>query len=237
MKFFLLKINEILKKNVDYRLEEYNFIKKYISNEKIILDAGCGTGTFLEYIKNNFKNCNLYGIDQNIDNIKIAKKIEKKVKVQSITKIKDHKKYDVVVCSHVIQCLQATEAFIVMKKFHISLKNNGLLIISTLNDYKNFYEHPENVRPYPLSVFYRFFRQTEKITKDKKINNTSPAHSGMPNFSIVKTKFRYEPLILFNFDQTKFLFYLSVFLNKIQYYFKIKKYWKYQSYTVVLKKD
>jgi 2-polyprenyl-3-methyl-5-hydroxy-6-metoxy-1,4-benzoquinol methylase len=236
MKAFFLKINEILKKNIDYRLEEYNFIKEYITNKENILDAGCGTGTFLNYIKKNFKDCKLYGIDQNIDNIKIAKKIEKKVKVQSITKIKDKNKYDVIVCSHVIQCLQSTDAFIVMKKFHIAIKKNGLLIISTLNDYNNFYEHPENVRPYPLAVFYRFFRQTKKIVGNQAENNTSPSHSKMPNFEIIKAKFRYEPLILFDFDQNKYLFYISIFLNKIQYFFKIRKYWKYLSYTVILKK-
>ena len=236
MKEFFLKINELLKKLIDYRFEEYKFIKKFVSNKDIILDAGCGTGTFLNYIKNNSKNCTFYGIDQNIDNIKIAKKIEKNVKVQSITKIKDINKYNLIVCSHVIQCLQTNEAFIVMKKFHRSLKKKGFLIVSTLNDYKNFYEHPENVRPYPLAVFYRFFRQSKQIVKSRKMNNTSPSHSGMPAFEIIDTRFRYEPLILFTFDQSKFLFNLSILLNKFQYYFYIKKYWKYQSYTVILKK-
>jgi hypothetical protein len=143
------KLYKLYQKTQGTRIE--NLLKKFL----------------LKILKNNSKNCTFYGIDQNIDNIKIAKKIEKNVKVQSITKIKDINKYNLIVCSHVIQCLQTNEAFIVMKKFHRSLKKKGFLIVSTLNDYKNFYEHPENVRPYPLAVFYRFFRQSKQIVKSK----------------------------------------------------------------------
>jgi SAM-dependent methyltransferase len=235
MNNILKKINKFINLLVDYRKDEYNFIKKYIFNKYNILDAGCGTGTFIKFIKEKFPACKIDGIDQNIDNVLVAKKLKANIKVMSITDLNIKNKFDLVLCSHVIQCMQTTEVFIALKKFHKSLKKNGLLIISTLNNYKSFYEHPENVRPYPLAVFYRFFKKI-KINRSYISSSASPAFSNMPAFEIIDVKFRYEPLILFSFDQQKYLFYFSSFLNRLQSFLQIKKFWKYTSYTIVLKK-
>lgn len=228
-------INNFLNLLVDYRKDEYNFIKNYIFNKNNILDAGCGTGTFIKFIKEKFPACRIHGIDQNINNVLVARKLKADIKVMSITNLNIKNKFDLVLCSHVIQCMQTTEVFVALKKFHKSLKKNGILIISTLNNYKSFYEYPENVRPYPLAVFYRFFKKTE-IHKSHVAKSDSPAFSNMPAFEIIDVKFRYEPLILFSFDQHKYLFYLSSFLNRLQSFLQIKKFWKYTSYTIVLKK-
>jgi 2-polyprenyl-3-methyl-5-hydroxy-6-metoxy-1,4-benzoquinol methylase len=235
MNNFLKKINKFINLLVDYRKDEYNFIKKYIFNKYNILDAGCGTGDFIKFIKEKFPACKIDGIDQNIDNVLVAKKLKANIKVMSITDLNIKNKFDLVLCSHVIQCMQTTEVFVALKKFHKSLKKNGLLIISTLNNYKSFYEHPENVRPYPLAVFYRFFKKT-KINRSYISSSDSPAFSSMPAFEIIDVKFRYEPLILFSFDQHRYLFYFSSFLNRVQSFLQIKKFWKYTSYTIVLKK-
>jgi SAM-dependent methyltransferase len=235
MNNILKKINKFINLLVDYRKDEYNFIKKYIFNKYNILDAGCGTGTFIKFIKEKFPACKIDGIDQNIDNVLVAKKLKANIKVMSITDLNIKNKFDLVLCSHVIQCMQTTEVFVALKKFHKSLKKNGLLIISTLNNYKSFYEHPENVRPYPLAVFYRFFKKI-KINRSYISSSASPSFSNMPAFEIIDVKFRYEPLILFSFDQHKYLFYFSSFLNMLQSFLQIKKFWKYTSYTIVLKK-
>ena len=74
MNNILKKINKFINLLVDYRKDEYNFIKKYIFNKYNILDAGCGTGTFIKFIKEKFPACKIDGIDQNIDNVLVAKK-------------------------------------------------------------------------------------------------------------------------------------------------------------------
>lgn len=189
---------------------------------------------FYKIHKKKFSKCITFGIDQNADNVKIAKTIENKIKVKNIVDLNYKNKFDVIVCSHVIQCLHSHEMSLVLKKFHKSLKKNGLLILSTLNSYKNFYEHPENVRPYPLSVFYRYLKKTS-LSGLERNDNTSPFVS-VPMFEIIKSKLRYEPLFYFSFDQNKYIFLISKFLNNLQYYLKIIKFWKYTSYTIVLKK-
>ena len=38
-------------------------IKDFVSEEKIILDVGCGTGIYLKFLRDTFNNVELYGVD------------------------------------------------------------------------------------------------------------------------------------------------------------------------------
>jgi len=60
--FYINKINEINR--------QYSKLK--LTTPKTILDFGCGVGSFIPYIKNNFPDAVLFGVDNSEESIKIA---------------------------------------------------------------------------------------------------------------------------------------------------------------------
>jgi len=65
---------EIYDKNRSISWWTYSFIQKYLSkinsnnsNNKIIIDLGCGSGSLLSQVDKNFKGLQLIGVDNNLD--------------------------------------------------------------------------------------------------------------------------------------------------------------------------
>ena len=125
----------ISEKNFTYR-NLLGVINKYIRPEtKKVLDIGCGVGTISLYLAK--QGANIVGIDisrKAIDSCrKSARALKLKDKAQficsTIEQIKFTQKFDVIICSEVIEHVPKDKTF--LKRIHKVLKKNGLLILST----------------------------------------------------------------------------------------------------------
>lgn len=114
--------------------KKLGLINSFSSEEKKILDVGCGTGDFLETAKNN--NWKVAGIEPNEKARAIAnKKTSNSVfEIEQLLRFDEHS-FDVITLWHVLEHLPNLEDHIaVFKKL---LKPNGILIIAVPN-YKSF---------------------------------------------------------------------------------------------------
>lgn len=114
--------------------QKLKLIESFNSEEKRLLDIGCGTGDFLEIAKHN--NWMVYGIEPNENARAIAnRKTENLVfDTEQISKFQS-KRFDVITLWHVLEHLPNLEEKI--KTFKKLLKPNGSLIVAVPN-YKSF---------------------------------------------------------------------------------------------------
>lgn len=106
--------------------------KKYFFNKDLkILDIGCGNGYLLENLSiEGYRN--LYGVDIELSQIKSNTNVKYyPLKSTQLDKIKE--KFDVIICFHVIEHLEAKDLSETMKQIGLSLNNNGVLIIAVPN--------------------------------------------------------------------------------------------------------
>jgi len=105
-----------------------SLLKKYLPKKKNlrILDAGCGTGAALLYLKNFGKTI---GIDISPEALKYARKIGR-VKKGDISALPfKNESFDLVVCLDVIYHLWVRDYQKVLKEFNRVLKKDGLLLL------------------------------------------------------------------------------------------------------------
>jgi 2-polyprenyl-3-methyl-5-hydroxy-6-metoxy-1,4-benzoquinol methylase len=103
-------------------LRRYNQFKKIIKN-KIILDVGCGDGTFLSLIKNSKF---VSGIEINKYLQKKIKKNKKKIEIfNNLSSV--NKKFDVITIFHVLEHIEDPISFLTLIKS--KMKKNSTLII------------------------------------------------------------------------------------------------------------
>ena len=111
-----------------------NLINAFASEEKVLLDIGCGTGDFLETAQQN--KWQVSGIEPN----EKARQIANKKTNQSVYETKDlskfaHNSFDVITLWHVLEHLPNLEDHI--ETFKKLLKPNGTLVIAVPN-YNSF---------------------------------------------------------------------------------------------------
>ncbi|WP_299883621.1 class I SAM-dependent methyltransferase [uncultured Lacinutrix sp.] len=109
-------------------------INSFNSEQKKLLDIGCGTGAFLNIAKNN--NWDIIGIEPDDKARKIANVLTGNLvySPEKISKLKE-KSFDVITLWHVLEHLpNLEEQLSILKKL---LKDNGTLIIAVPN-YKSF---------------------------------------------------------------------------------------------------
>ncbi len=130
----------------------YQFVKNYTikqklqlinslqSEEKKILDIGCGTGDFLTFCKQN--DWNITGVEpnkqaRNLASVKINSKVNRTVIFESIDSLikNNTEKYDVITMWHVLEHVPNLEEYISYLKQ--LLKQNGTLVIAVPN-YKSY---------------------------------------------------------------------------------------------------
>lgn len=110
--------------------KKLKLINSFSSDEKNLLDIGCGTGDFLQIAKQN--NWNIFGIEPNNDARKIAnKKTTNAVfDIEQLLKF-EPKSFNIITLWHVLEHLPNLEEHInILKKL---LKPNGTLIIAVPN--------------------------------------------------------------------------------------------------------
>ena len=138
-----------------------------------VLDIGCGAGLVAEILYNS--GANVLGIDASSNNIKVSKLHAKKNNLDihyrhSLTSdiIKENKKFDIVLNTEVIEHVVEQEELI--KQCTMCLKDNGLLIIATIN--KTFISYIKAIigAEYILKLLpkgthsWKYFIKPEKIT-------------------------------------------------------------------------
>ena len=100
--------------------------------EEVILDAGCGTGTFLEMLT-KAKIKKIYGLDLSCDALNFAKKKAPGAVLLKVDLKKplpfEKGKFDKIVCINVLYLLPQKERKKILKNFFKLLKNNGKIII------------------------------------------------------------------------------------------------------------
>jgi SAM-dependent methyltransferase len=145
--------NFITKKSKDNLSLFLNERWKYFKNCKIILDAGCGRGEFLEL---NPYNLEVYGIDVIKEELEKAKRNGLNVKYADLRKKLPFSDsfFDGVSCSHVLEHLE--DGTTAISEFKRILKDKGILLISVPNfSFKRFYTDYTHKRPYPKQALFK----------------------------------------------------------------------------------
>jgi len=109
-------------------------INSFNSEERLLLDIGCGTGDFLKIARNN--NWEVKGVEPNSDARTIAnKKTDNSVfDIDQLLKFEKHS-FDVITLWHVLEHLPKLENYLAV--IETLLKPNGRIIIAVPN-YKSF---------------------------------------------------------------------------------------------------
>lgn len=114
--------------------------KKTYNNEVNILDAGSGFGQYSYFLSKQSKKWNILGVDvkqEQIDDCnkffsQIGKSEQVRFEFADLTKFRKQMEYDLIlsvdVMEHILEDVQ------VFKNFYQSLKENGMLLISTPSD-------------------------------------------------------------------------------------------------------
>jgi len=110
-------------------------IKKYKIDAKKILDVGCGTGSHLNLLINDFEY--LYGIDINEEILNIARKKSKKINYSTgnMSDFNLSQKFDVILCMYSVFNYNLTKekAYETLINFHQHLSKKGIVIIALYN--------------------------------------------------------------------------------------------------------
>lgn len=126
---------DLIFQDKDYHYES-NFIKRIIKERKpearSILDVGCGTGTHLNLLKDDFHD--LYGVDVNPEMIREAKKKSTMIKysVGSMADFKLGRKFDVLISLYSVfnYNLSIRDARKSLTNFKKHLNRNGLVVLA-----------------------------------------------------------------------------------------------------------
>jgi len=135
-----------------------------IKDNSIILDAGCGTGSFLKIISKN-KTLRLHGIDISPNMLEIAKsKLKNKAELNLIPveKINYKNKFDYIFSTEAFHHYSNQKK--AMKNFNLALKKKGKLIIVDLSFGRilNWIFHtiePGNRKMTSKKDFYKLFER------------------------------------------------------------------------------
>ncbi len=115
------------------RIESERFEKaaQMIVDNSVVLDAGCGRGEFVKYLKTRKPGCNITGVDISDAAIADAKKKQPNCNFRSMDVYdipKRFTEYDYVVSFETLEHLSEPEKFIF--SIHQVLKKNGFAIIT-----------------------------------------------------------------------------------------------------------
>lgn len=194
-KNFILHYSDVTDQNYekDKETREKEFeiafksIKRYVppfSKEIRILDVGCLTGIFLDYLKRLNKKYDCHGIEPSKWAVEVCKKKGLKVKVGFFEKAKYPKDYfDIITLFDCIEHLENPNG--VLKKAYLLLKKNGLLVISTPNIDCMFHKIFKKYFWF-IEAMHLFYFSPKTITNILKNNR----------FKVVKIKKHYKCLTL-----------------------------------------
>ena len=203
------------------RVGEYRAAIRFFEPSAKVLDVACGTGTFLELRPNTV------GIDINPENVDYCRARGLPASVGDALALDfPASTFDGVHCSHLIQVFSPEQTVKAFTEIARVVRPGGTIVITTLNSFKRFFRHPENVRPYPPDAIMRL------IGKAK--GSQSPMFPGLPVLAIEDVVFRRPALVEF-YGSTPSRARYSAVLNSLQRQNHLRKYWSFDAYTMKLR--
>ncbi len=124
--------------------------KKNYNHEADILDAGSGFGQYSFYLSKQSKKWNILGVDVKTEQIEdcnnffsqIGRSEYVKFEYGDLTKFENKNNYDLILSVDVMEHIE--DDVIVFKNFHKSLKDKGMVLISTPSDQGGSDVHDED---------------------------------------------------------------------------------------------
>lgn len=215
------KVAKMIAGDYNPRVTEYRKSWPFLSGCESILDAACGTGTFMMFAPER-----MVGVDYNPENVRYCCEKGLKAQVGNIRKLPfESNSFDGVHCSHVLQCLDPDGAAETFNEFMRVLKPGGRLVITTLNSFRRFYRHPENVRPYPPDAIMRYF--------GGRAGATSPMYEMQGEVRVQGMWKRRPPLVELFVVDAKWGSWTALF-NAFQSRIGLRKFWTYDAYVLCL---
>jgi SAM-dependent methyltransferase len=205
------------------RETEYRHALRFLRDCERVLDVGCGTGTFLAR-----RGHGATGIDINPDNVAYCVRNGLDAREGSALAIPfDDDTFDGVHSSHVMQVFGPSEAATFVRELARVVRPGGIVVITTLNWFRRFYRHPENVRPYPPDALH--------VYGARQHGASSPMFPGMPHFTQEEIWLRRPPLLELWSARSHDLNRVLGLVNRVQYAAGLRKYWLFDSYVIKLK--
>ncbi len=147
--------------------QKLKLIKKY-SKQNTVLDFGCGSGVFLDFLKSN--NYEVEGLETHPETADNARKLTQANIYNSLSDLEKNK-YDVITAWHVIEHVH--ELKLTLNTLRKSLKKDGVLFVAVPNHLSFDAQHyKENWAAYDVPKhLYHFDRSSLKtVAKNCKLN-------------------------------------------------------------------
>jgi len=199
-----------------------------------ILDAGSGFGQYVYYLSRLNTNWKITGLDVKKEQIKDCENFFRKTggnhvdfKVADLTHYKADGVYDLIMSVDVMEHIE--EDVRVFKNFHASLKDGGMLLISTPSDQggSDVHDHDhESFIEEHVRDGYNIFEIQEKLKSAGFAKTEARYNYGVPGKISWKLSMKY-PILLINVSRFFFIFlpvyYILTFpLSLLLNYFDVK---------------
>ncbi len=199
-----------------YIKKELREWKKTISGEISILDAGSGFGQYVYFMSKLGKLWKIKGVDVKDEQIEDCNNFFTKINEQErisfgyadLTKLNEPKPYDLILCVDVMEHIE--DDVKVFENFYSSLKEDGLLLISTPSDMSgNDHEHDHDEQASFVDEHVRDGYDIEDMTKKLKkagFKRIEAKYSyGKPGQIAWKLSMKI-PIVVLNVSQIFFIF-------------------------------
>ena len=232
---FLLKYKQSFYKSdfkrlfPSYRDIEYKVAYELFQDCARVLDVGCGSGGFLEVLQQS-ERIDAVGADFNPDCVDVCLERGLNVSLGNALDIPHPgNSFDGIYCSHVMQVFASPQAVTLISELSRVVKPGGIIVITTIPMHKRLFCDPADVRPYPPQALRGMF------AKAHQDGHSAPTVRELPPLVEEFIWLRRPALFDFNFQGNRIMYGVGQFLNQVQYFFFLRKYWNFNGYIMALR--